>query len=219
MRLTLALLLATLALGATPLAAEEEAGVAVTQDGPRIVLAAVGHKFSVPLPDWLSASERLSADVMGLVETNTYGDPRQAFVEFFPRGQSIENYTTTYGARVTLEPGRSLEDYRRATIVGYSQACKPEAVGAFTFGPDTPDTVSALGFVCGAFLDTTELRGQGQVMVSVYRKTDAGVAMVYQEWKGPAFNPADPLTWPVSADAYQARAAELQEQADLLQND
>lgn len=29
-------------------------------------------------------------------------------------------------------------------------------------------------------------------MVPVFRKTDAGVAVVYEEWKGPAFDPSDP---------------------------
>lgn len=189
----------------------------ITQEGASFHFDAAGHRFSVPFPDWLTAAERLSPDVMGLVESNYYSDPLQAFVEFFPKGQSLDNWRTTYAARITLEAGRSLEDYRRASIFGYSQACKPEATGVFYFGEETADFFPALGFVCGAYRDDIEaLKGQGEVMVSVFRKTDAGVAVVYQEWKGPAFDPSNPTTWPVTTDALQARADQLQADAKLL---
>ena len=153
-----------------------------------------------PVPDWLSAADRLSPDVASLVEANYYSDPTQAFVEFFPRGKSLENWTTTYAARVTLTPGRSLEDYRRATIFGYSRTCEPDATGFFMFGEETADFFPALAFICGAYLDSIpDLKGKGEVMVSVFRKTDAGIAVIYQEWRGPAFGTYQPETWPVSS--------------------
>jgi hypothetical protein len=189
----------------------------IIQEGASLHFDAAGHRFTVPAPDWLTAAERLSPDVMGLIESNYYADPLQAFVEFFPKGQSLEDWRTTYAARITLEAGRSLEDYRRASIFGYSHACKPEATGIFYFGEETADFFPALGFVCGAYRDDIEaLRGQGEVMVSVFRKSDAGVAVVYQEWKGPAFDPSNPATWPVTTDALQARADQLQADAKLL---
>jgi hypothetical protein len=201
---------------ATPLSAQPDASP-VTRDGYNLVFKSLGHAFTMPPPDWLGNAERLSADIMGLIEHNYYSDPKQAFVEFFPKGQSIKNWTTTYAARITLEPGRSLEDYRDASIAGYSQACKPEATGFFTFGAQTDDFFPALGFVCGAYRDNiAELRGQGEVMVTVFLKTEAGVGVIYQEWKGPAFDPSNPATWPVTAEAYQARADQLQEHAKLL---
>jgi hypothetical protein len=204
------------ALFATPLSAQAESAP-VTRSGVNLVFEILGHAFTLPPPDWLSGPERLSADIMNLVEHNVYADPAQAFVEFFPKGQSLRNWTTTYAARITLEPGRSLEDYRDASIAGYSQACKPEATGFFTFGEETEDFFPALGFVCGAYRDTIpELAGQGEVMVTVFLKTEAGVGVVYQEWKGPAFNPSDPATWPVTAEAFQARADQLQQHARLL---
>ena len=205
---------------AAPLQAQTEAATVpppITQEGGYFHFDAAGHRFTVPLPDWLTAAERLSPDVMGLVESNHYADALQAFVEFFPMGQSFEDWQTTYAARITLEAGRSLEDYRRASIFGYSQACKPEATGVFHFGKETPDFFPALGFVCGAYRDDIPaLKGQGEIMVSVFRKTEAGVAVVYQEWKGPAFDPSDPGTWPVTTAALQARADQLQADAELL---
>ncbi len=205
---------------ASPLAAraqETGASAPVTQDGARFHFDVLGHRLTLPIPDWLTAAERLSPEIMGLVESNFFVDPGQAFIEFFPKGQSLEDWRTTYAARITLQAGRSLEDYRQATIYGYSQPCKPELTGAFNFGAETADFFPALGFVCGSYRDDIEgLRGQGEVMVSVFLKTDRGVAVVYQEWRGPAFDPSDPATWPVSGEALEARAAELQAEAGLL---
>jgi hypothetical protein len=214
-RTVAAALVTLLAFGATSLQAEDTA--IVQQEGAAFSFSAAGHRIVMPLPDWLSAAERLSADVLGKVEHNTYADAQQAFVEFFPAGQSIDNWTTTYAARVTNDATRSLADYRQATIVGYSKPCKPEATGVFLFGEETPDFFPALAFVCGAYLDTiATLKGQGEVMVSVFRKTGTGVAVVYQEWKGPAFDPSNPETWPVDRATLEARAKQLQDETELF---
>ncbi len=205
---------------ASPLAARaQDTGTPapITQDGARFRFDVLDHRLTLPIPDWLTAAERLSPEIMGLVESNFFADPGQAFIEFFPKGQSLKDWRTTYAARITLQAGRSLEDYRQATIYGYSQPCKPELTGAFNFGAETADFFPALGFVCGAYRDDIKgLRGQGEVMVSVFLKTDKGVAVVYQEWRGSAFDPSDPATWPVSGEALEARAAELQAEAGLL---
>jgi hypothetical protein len=215
LRTALCLALVGVALSAPALAQGEKPPVA--PDGANMKFSTLGHHFTVPLPDWLTPAERLAPDWLGLVESSYYADALQAFVEFFPKGQSLRNWTTTYGVRITLEPGRSLEDYRDATMAGYAQSCKPGAGGFFTFGETTPDFFPALGFVCGAYLDSIpDLRGKGEVMVTVFRKTGTGVGIVYQEWKGRAFDPSDPSTWPISGEAFQARAAQLQDEAKLL---
>lgn len=200
-----------LAVVTAPATAEEAPGTRLGRDGVNLVFEALGHRFTLPTPDWLTPAERLSPELETLVEHNGYADGAQAFVEFFPKGQSIDNWTTTFAARLTLQPGRSLDDYRRATIYGYSQICKPEATGFFNFGEESKVFFPALGMVCGAYNDNGKLRGQGQVMVAVFRKTETGIAMIYQEWKGPAFDPSTPSTWPVDGAAFQARAEELQD--------
>lgn len=214
MKHTLLALTALAALLAQPASAQE---VTVTQSGATLRMQALDHRFALPLPDWLTAAERLSPDVLALVEDNTYADPRQAFVEFFPAGQTAKNWTTTYAARLTLDPERPLEDYRKATIYGYSQTCNDKLAGSFSLGEDTPDDLAPLIYVCGAYKDEIAgLRGQGQVLLAVFRKTEAGIGMVYQEWKGPLFDPADPATWPVKRAALEARAAELRDQVELV---
>lgn len=205
-----ALLAAALAAVLIAPAAAQPEGASLTHDGASFTFDAAGHRFTIPLPDWLTAGERLAADATVLVESNVFSDPNQAFVEFFPRGQGLEDWTTTYAARITLTPGRSLEDYRRATIFGYSRACKPDATGVFMFGEQTEDFFPALAFICGAYLDSIpQLKGKGEIMVSVFKKTDAGIAVVYQEWRGPAFGTYQPETWPITPAALEARATEL----------
>ena len=53
-------------------------------------------------------------------------------------------------------------------------------------------------------------------MVAVFRKTESGIAVVYQEWKGPAFDPSNPVTWPVTRENLQARADQLQTDVKLV---
>ena len=198
-----------------PVLAED---ISVAQDGAQIDMDAVGHRFSVPLPNWLTAAERLNPNVIGLVEHNTYADPQQAFVEFFPKGETFDKWTTTYAARVTLDTKRSLADYRDASIAGYSKPCNPDLSGSFMLGKEEGEVFPPLIFVCGAYLDTiAKLRGQGEVMLSVFRKTPTGVAVVYQEWRGNAFDPSNPDTWPVSRATLEARATELQAGASLIE--
>jgi hypothetical protein len=50
----------------------------------------------------------------------------------------------------------------------------------------------------------------------VFRKTDAGIAVIYQEWRGPTFGTYQPETWPVTPEALEARANEIQAEAELL---
>lgn len=208
-----------MALAALPILAQSGGGAPqpVIQEGQSLHFDALGHRITMPFPDWLAAADMLSPDVAALVEANYFGDPGQAFVEFFPMGESVNDFTITYAARMTMQPGRSLEDYRRATIFGMSRICKPDATGFFNYGEETAEFFPALAFVCGAYVDSvTGLSGKGEIMVSVFRKTDAGVAVIYQEWRGPAFSAYDPTTWPVSPEVVEARATQLQADATFF---
>ncbi len=216
-RAVLAILAAMLA---APAAAQTASEPPLTEAGNALVLAAAGHSFSLPLPDWLTPAERLSGNVRPLVEASFVSDANQALLEVYPKGQSEADWTTLFGARITLEASRPLTDYRSAVMYGYSQTCKPELTGFFQFGDDDGDNLAALGFVCGAYLDRLEgYAGKGEVMVMAFRKTDKGVAIVYQEWRGPAFDPSKPATWPVTTEALQARADQLQAEAALTVTD
>ena len=196
--------------------AGEATDIPVTEAGNGLVLDALGHSFSVPLPDWLTPAERLSGKVLPLVAPVYNADDKQALLEIYPAGEDAKAWTTLYAARITLDAGRPLADYRKAVMFGYSQSCKPELTGFFTFGEDQGDRLAPLGYVCGAYLDhLADYKGQGQVMVMSFAKTEKGVAIVYQEWRGKAFDPSDPATWPVDGERVKQRAEQLATQARL----
>ena len=144
-RTVAAALVTLLAFGATSLQAEDTA--IVQQEGAAFSFSAAGHRIVMPLPDWLSAAERLSADVLGKVEHNTYADAQQAFVEFFPAGQSIDNWTTTYAARVTNDATRSLADYRQAVSLNAGDADSRKGICRLltATSPDTAEARAACG--------------------------------------------------------------------------
>lgn len=215
-RIAFALLLLNAALAA-PVMAQGATAAPLEREGDLLVLDALSHQFSIPLPDWLSAEERSSQDVTALVETHYASDERQALLEIMPKGQSETDWQTLYAARITLEPERALADYRRATMFGYAQICQPELTGFFQLGEDQGETLAPVGFVCGAFLNRLAgYAGLGEVMIMAFKRTEAGVAVVYQEWRGDAFDPTNPSMWPVPTDTVEARARELQAEAELL---
>jgi hypothetical protein len=211
----LGVVLASSALAA-PALAQVVSEPPLTEAGNALVLDSIGHNFSLPLPDWLSPAERLSGNVLPLVDATYRADEAQALLEIYPKGETQALWKTLYGARITLEATRPLTDYRSAVMFGYSQTCKPELTGFFQFGEDDGENLAPLGFVCGAYLDRLAgYAGQGEVMVMSFRKSAEGVAIVYQEWRGAAFDPSKPETWPVSTDVVETRAEQLQAEATL----
>ncbi|UJW84528.1 hypothetical protein [Devosia sp. SL43] len=213
----LGVLLAASAFAGPALAQPISSELPLTEEGSALVLDSLGHTFSLPLPDWLSSADRLSGNVIPLFDATFRADDAQALLEIYPKGESEALWKTLYGARITLEASRPLTDYRSAVMFGYSQTCKPELTGFFQFGEDDGETLAPLGFVCGAYLDRlTAYRGEGEVMVMSFRKSAKGVAIVYQEWRGDAFDPSKPETWPVATDVVEARAKQLQDEAALV---
>lgn len=212
----LGVVLAGAALAAPAMAQVVASEPPLTERDGALALETLGHTFTLPLPDWLAGDERLSGNAIDLVDTSYRSDAAQAVLEIYPKGETQALWKTLYGARITLEANRPLADYRRAVMAGYSQTCKPELTGFFQFGQDDGENLAPLGFVCGGYLDQlTAYAGEGEVMVMSFRKSAEGVAIVYQEWRGEAFDPSKPETWPVATDVVEARAAQLQAEAAL----
>lgn len=211
----LGVLIASAALAA-PALAQLATEPPVTEAGNAFVLDAIGHSFSLPLPDWLGSDERTSGNAWSRVDSTYRADDIQALLEIYPKGETQALWKTLYGARISLEPSRPLSDYRSEVMAGYSRTCEPRLTGFFQLGADDGDNLAPLGFVCGGYLDSLRAyAGEGEVMVMSFRKSAKGVAVVYQEWRGKAFNPADPATWPVATGVVEARARQLQADAAL----
>jgi hypothetical protein len=185
-------------------------------EGDQLVLEAMDQRMVLPMPDWLSEAQRRDGDVRSHLEAVYVADETQALLEIYPKGESQALWSTLYGARITRQTNVSLVDYRAAVMSAYARNCKPELTGFFQLGPDEGESLAPLGFVCGSYLDTLSgYQGLGEVMVVSFRKSDRGIAIVYQEWRGKSFDPAQPASWPVATQTVEARANQLNSAAQL----
>ncbi|PXA99772.1 hypothetical protein DMC47_01535 [Nostoc sp. 3335mG] len=210
-------LLVCLAFAATPALAQIRSEAPLTETNGRLVLDALDHHLAMPLPDWVGSRENVVAEV----ETTFLAEDDQALLEIYPKGESEALWTILYGARISRdEEERTLADYRAALMILHANSCDPALTGFFQLGADDGDNLAPLGFVCGAYLPQySAFAGLGEVMVASFRRSDTGVAIIYQEWRGKAFDPRDPQSWPVATDVVEARAAELQADAALSKAD
>jgi hypothetical protein len=209
-------LLAGLLLVLLPPAVQAQDGASMPpvaeQDGA-LTLDRLGHRLTLPLPDWLEAP---SGPIETLTEIRYLSDARQALVEIRPKGETEALWNTLYGARITLDAELPLTAYRAAVMAGYAATCRPQSTGFFQLTPDSGETLAPLGFVCGGYReDLTGYAGLGEVAILSFKKTGTGVAIIFQEWRGKAFDPGKPETWPVPTDVVQARAGQLQDQTSF----
>ena len=212
-------LLAVTAIATSPVLAQAGATLPFTRADGHLVLETLGQTLTLPVPDW--ASETVSeAELAELVSTRFLEESGQAHLEIYRRGEGEAFWTTLYGARISNQQDMSLADFRSVVISVYAQSCNPETVALFQLEPDQEDILPPVGYVCGAYLDGfTAFEGQGEVMVMGFYKSPKGVGMVYQEWRGEAFDAADPASWPVDAAVVEAYMARLKTEVSLTAAD
>jgi len=212
--------LVLVALGAAtmPAAAQIRSTPPLVEQSGKLVLEALGHELLLPRPDWLTGEDA----TLSRVETTFLADDGQALLEIYPKGESEALWTTLYGARISRDENeRTLADYRAALMVLHANSCNPALTGFFQLGPDSGDNdLAPLGFVCGAYADRySTFAGLGEIMVASFQRSDTGVAIIYQEWRGKSFDPGDPKTWPVATEVVQARASQLKAEVALSKAD
>ncbi len=174
-----------------------------TQEGESIVFESLGHRVTMPLPDFGSGTPTPLSALQTYDETND----KEALLELLPPGQQFTSWGQLYWTRMVMVPELTLEQMRGFTVQGFSQICKPDEVEYFT--ADGTDGFAPLIFVCGAHADGIGLDGLGEVMITAYRKTDDGIAVVTMEWRGPAFPVAVLNAWPIDGRALIERAKAL----------
>lgn len=215
---TVSLVLIALGVATAPALAQIRSDAPLVEESGKLVLDAMGHRLQLPRPDWLTGEDA----ALGRVETSFLAEDGQALLEIYPKGESEALWTTLYGARISRDENeRTLADYRAALMVLHANSCKPELTGFFQLGQDNGDNdLAPLGFVCGAYGDQYRtFAGLGEVMVASFQRSDTGVAIIYQEWRGKSFNPGDPKTWPVATDIVEARARQLKADVALSKAD
>lgn len=207
--------LAASVLAMAPAMAQGTAALPFTSENGKLVLETMGQKLTLPLPSWAADAEDLEA----LAETSTsrfVEEDNQAHLEIYRRGEGEAFWSTLYGARISNQADMNLVDFRELVINVYAQACQPETVALFQLEPDGADQLPPLGYVCGAYLDSfTDFAGQGEVMVVGFYKSAKGVGMVYQEWRGDAFDATNPASWPVPGNVVEEHMARLASEVTL----
>ncbi|MVT00863.1 hypothetical protein [Devosia marina] len=195
--------------------ASAQSALPFTQDAGRLVLDALGQRLTMPLPDWVAADADLAA-ISERVSTRFLEDGGQAQLTIYKRGEGEAFWSTLYGARISTETNMDLAEFRSRVVNVYAQSCDPDAVALFQLEPDAEDALPPLGYVCGAYLDAfTDFAGQGEVMVMGFYKSEAGLGLVFQEWRGEAFDASAPASWPVPAETVEARMAQFTSEVSL----
>ena len=179
-----------------PLAAVAE-GLELTTLGLRLVL---------PAPDWVAAELPADAVLTSFEAVFRSGD-NEADLELYQNGAIHALAKTRYGAHVISDPAAVAADYRDVVLDGFSRACLPGLTAFVQLGEDADDIEAPLLLICGAQRGD---RGQGEVMAMNLRTSQAGLAIVYQQWRGAAFDPASAESWPTAPGTIEARARQLQ---------
>ena len=212
-------LLAAMAMASGPALAQGAGTLPFTRADGHLVLETLGQKLTLPLPDWAQDATS-DAELAERISTRFLEERGQAHLEIYPRGEGEAFWSTLYGARISSQADMPLADFRSVVINVYAQSCNPETVALFQLEPDQEDVLPPVGYVCGAYLDGfTDFEGQGEVMVMGFYKSPKGVGMVYQEWRGDAFDASDPASWPVDAQVVQDYMARLKIEVSLTAAD
>jgi hypothetical protein len=185
-----------------------------------LILTVEGYELWLPAPGWLDPATQQSGSIVPEVNAVFRSGEGEALLEIYPDGEGEALWSTLYGVRISTGSAFTLKDYRDAVMSGFARNCDPAQLGFFQLGPDNGDTLAPLGYVCGAFAPRLRTyRGLGEVMVMSFRKEGDAVALIFQQWRGEAFDPTDPASWPVETRVVEARARQLQDQPRLQRAD
>lgn len=211
-------LLANLVL-ALPVLAQGAPTLPLQADEQQFVLQTFEQDISMPLPDWLELQGATPDTLLDRVSVHFREDEAESRLDIYPRGEGEALWSRLYGARFFRQPNLTLNNLRSAIINVYSQTCRPDAVALFQLEPDDGDNIPPLGFVCGAYLDLPGYSGQGEVMIMGFYRSASGVATIYQEWRGPAFDPQDTASWPVPSETVETRFSQFKSEAGFASAD
>ncbi|MCP8883265.1 hypothetical protein NIM87_07125 [Devosia sp. XJ19-1] len=207
--------LAALLLMSAHAAAQVAGALPFSSENGQLTLETLGQRLTLPAPDWVEDASSVEA-LSEVVSTRFLEESGQSHLEIYPRGEGEAFWSTLYGARISNQASMSLAEFRSVVINVYARSCQPETVALFQLEPDEGDQLPPVGYVCGAYLDSfADFAGQGEVMVMGFYKSEAGLGMVYQEWRGDAFDPSTPSSWPVPAAVVEAQMARLATEVTL----
>lgn len=198
-------------LGAAPAVAQIRSEPPLAVADKTLQLTALGQRLLLPAPDWVADDLAGDAVLAGFEAVFRSGDD-QADLELYQNGAVYALARARYGAHLVNDPDADPADYRAVVVDGFSRACMP-GLSAFVQLGDDPDNVLApLLLICGAQRADNDT---GEIMTISLQTSEAGIAIVYQQWRGAAFDPASAGNWPAAPETIEARARLLQAETML----
>ena len=198
MRKVTAVLSTVLVLAAMPFAVCAEEPGFERQMG-RLLLTSINHSLELHVPTWGQGAGGSDASQLQLVRTS--GGPTVEVLELIPSSESIDAWTRMLAAMVVAQPGYDTPTLEYSISAAFQQGCTPDTLSLGIAKPANGNLPRVLYAVCGRYADglTGTVTGQGEVLIATVYQTEKGAVKVYQEWRGPAFDPREPAQWPVDS--------------------
>ena len=174
-------------------------------------LTTLGQRLVMPAPDWVAADLVGDAMLTGFEAVFRSGD-NQADLELYRNGAVYALATTLYGAHIVSDAEADPANYRAVVVDSFSRACMPGLSAFVQLGEDPDDVLAPLLLICGAQRANGD---KGEIMTISLQTSEAGIAIVYQQWRGTAFDPASAANWPAPPETIEARARLMQAQTML----
>jgi hypothetical protein len=197
-------------LAASPAIAQIRSEPPLAIEDNALELTTLGQRLTLPAPDW--AGDLVGQAILTGFEAVFRSGDDQADLELYQNGAVYALARTRYGAHVVSDPDADPADYRAVVIDGFSRACMPGLSAFVQLGDDPEDVLAPLLLICGAQRADNDT---GEIMVISLQTSEAGMAIVYQQWRGAAFDPASAANWPAPPETIEARARLLQAQTML----
>lgn len=197
-------------LAASPAMAQIRSEPPLSIEDNALELTTLGQRLTLPAPDW--AGDLVGQAILTGFEAVFRSGDDQADLELYQNGAVYALARTRYGAHVVSDPDADPADYRAVVVDGFSRACMPGLSAFVQLGDDPEDVLAPLLLICGVQRADND---KGEIMVISLQTSAAGMAIVYQQWRGAAFDPASAANWPAPPETIEARARLLQAQTML----
>lgn len=197
-------------LAASPATAQIRSEPPLTIADNALELTALGQRLVLPAPDW--AGDLVGHAILSGFEAVFRSGDDQADLELYQNGAVYALARTLYGAHMVSDPDADPANYRAVVVDGFNRACMPGLSAFVQLGDDPDDALAPMLLICGAQRSDNDT---GEVMTISLQKSEAGIAIVYQQWRGAAFDPASAANWPAPPETIEARARLLQAETML----
>ena len=195
---------------ALPVAAQIRSEPPLTIEDNALELTTLGQLLTLPAPDW--AGDLAGQAILAGFEAVFRSGDDEAELQLYRNGAVYALADTVYGAHVISNPDAVPVNYRDAVIDGFGRACMPGLSAFVQLGDDPDDIQAPLLLICGAQRADTR---KGEIMAISLLTSAAGLAIVYQQWRGPAFDPSSAANWPAPSAVIEAQARRLQAETML----